>query len=105
MLPQDDFQRHLNRLLRAIVKTVPPLFALLSIIFLFGAFAAILVGAFTPGCVLGLMAATWGLLAWYGWKSMPDDDDNDYDDISYHGVPVEAPKPLDEDSTDKPYID
>ncbi len=39
-------------------------------------------------------------------RNLPDDDDDDdYDDIIYHGVPVEAPEPLDEDRTDKPYID
>ena len=56
--------------------------------------------------VFGVITAFAGRAVRRYVRNLPDDDDDDdYDDVLYHGIPVEAPEPLDEDRTDKPYID
>lgn len=105
MLPQNNFQRKIERAQRRVARAGPPLFALCSLVLLVSAIFEIVTGALVEGGISGLMAAGLALLAWYGWKSLRNDDDDHYDDVIYHGVPVEAPEPLVENRTDKAYID
>ena len=80
----------------------PPSLILLSIPFALMAFMSMLEGRPMLGFLLSFMATGLASLAWYGWKSFPDDD---HDDVIYHGVPVETPKPIEEDNSEKQYLD
>ena len=56
--------------------------------------------------IFGVLTAVAGRAVKRLVRNFPDDDDDDdYDDTIYHGVPVGFPEPLDEDRSDKPYID
>ena len=105
MLPRDNFQRQIKRAQRRLARAEPPLFALCSLVFLVSAIFEIIAGTLVQGGISASIAAALALLVWYEWKSLRNDDDDHYDDTIHHGVPVEAPEQLDEDRTDKPYID
>jgi len=53
--------------------------------------------------IFGILTAVVGWAVKRFVRNLPDDDD--FDDMIYHGVPVEAPEPVNKERTDKPHFD
>ncbi|MDK1020114.1 MAG: hypothetical protein QGD90_00570 [Candidatus Hydrogenedentes bacterium] len=100
MIP-DEPKRIYIRMLKRDLKLLP--YALWA-----GAFFLIFHGSVEGSWtfpILGVLTAIAGWVVKRLVRNLPDDDDHDFDDMIYHGVPVEAPEPVVEKRTDKLNID
>lgn len=103
MLPDYEFERNLKRFMLAGLRWGPESLILLSAALSLSALLAILMSDYVEGALLGFASLVVVVLAWYRRNSWPDDDD--HDDLIYHGVPVESSEPLEENEATKPYTE